>query len=517
MYQLNDIFVSNSTLMTKVRVRFAPSPTGPLHIGGIRTALFNYLFARKNGGDFILRIEDTDQSRFVTGAENYIVESLKWCGLEPNESGLNGGDFGPYRQSERSKIYQKYVQQLIDSGMAYYAFDTPEELDALRKQSESDKTPFVYNSFNRGNLKNSEALEKEEWAKLLEENVPYAIRFKTPQNQEINLTDMVRGNIQVNSKETDDKVLFKSDGLPTYHLANIVDDHLMKITHVIRGEEWLPSLPLHIMLYEALGWESPQFAHLPLILKPQGKGKLSKRDGDKLGFPVFPLEYTNPNGETSRGYKEDGYLPEAFINMLALLGWNPGNDKEIMSLNELTELFSIDRVGKSGSRFDPDKAKWFNQQYILKMPNEELAKLFEKELAKRNITASLDLNIKVCSMLKERISFVSELWDEAYFFYQAPKKFDEKFAKKAWKEDTATIMQQLILTLEKIDDFSSPSIENDIKLLVEHIEIGFGKIMTPFRLALVGAGKGPHVFDIAEIIGKEETINRIKFAIDKQG
>jgi glutamyl-tRNA synthetase len=499
--------------MEKIRVRFAPSPTGPLHIGGVRTALYNYLFAKKHGGDFILRIEDTDQTRYVSGAEDYIVESLKWCGIEPTESTLKGGVFGPYRQSERRAIYEQYIKQLIDQDKAYYAFDTPEALDELRKKAENEKTPFTYNYISRKQLINSEALQEQEWKALLKNNTPYVVRFKTPENLTINIHDLVRGDIVFNSNETDDKVLFKSDGLPTYHLANIVDDYLMEISHVIRGEEWLPSLPLHVMLYEAFGWKPPLFAHLPLILKPEGKGKLSKRDGDKMGFPVFPIQYNASNGETYRGYREDGYLPDAFINMLALLGWNPGDEREIMSLDDLTEAFSIDRVGKSGSRFNPDKAKWFNQQYIHKLPNETLALLFEKELEKRNITASHSMNIRICDLLKERISFVSDLWAEADFFYIAPHTYDEKFASKAWKEDTPEIMRQLIHVLHPISEFNAETIENEVKSLVTQMEIGFGKIMTPFRLALVGAGKGPHVFEIAEIIGKEETIQRIKNVI----
>ncbi|HXK80534.1 MAG TPA: glutamate--tRNA ligase [Bacteroidales bacterium] len=503
--------------MSKIRVRFAPSPTGPLHIGGVRTALYNYLFAKKHSGVFILRIEDTDQTRYVKGAEEYIVESLKWCGIEPDESVQNEGNYGPYKQSERSRIYKEYVAKLIASDNAYYAFDTPEELDNLRKEAENSKTPFVYNAFTREKLKNSTILSKEECEKLIANNTPYVVRFKTPIDKEIVINDLVRGEIKFNSNETDDKVLFKSDGLPTYHLANIVDDHLMQISHVIRGEEWLPSLPLHVMLYEALSWKAPLFAHLPLILKPEGKGKLSKRDGDKMGFPVFPIEYKTPEGEIYRGYREDGYLPEAFINMLALLGWNPGDEREIMGVNELIEEFSIERVGKSGSRFSPEKAKWFNQQYLHKMPDEKLALLFAEELKKHNIKSDFSKDIKICSLLKERISFVSELWNEAYFFYKTPDNYDEKFAKKAWKEDTAEIMTDLMLLLNKIDQFEANNLETKVKEMIAAKELGFGKVMTPFRLALVGAGKGPHVFDIAEIIGRGETVLRIKKAIEAFG
>jgi glutamyl-tRNA synthetase len=503
--------------MRQIRVRFAPSPTGPLHIGGVRTALYNYLFAKKHNGVFILRIEDTDQSRFVPGAEEYIFESLKWCGIEPDESLKNGGKYGPYKQSERSEIYREYINKLLAGGNAYYAFDTPEELDNLRKEAENAKTPFVYNSFTRTELKNSISLSKEECERLIENNIPYVVRFKTPSDKEIIVNDLVRGEIRFNSNETDDKVLFKSDGLPTYHLANIVDDYLMEISHVIRGEEWLPSLPLHVMLYEAFDWKAPVFAHLPLILKPEGKGKLSKRDGDKMGFPVFPIEYKSPDGEIYRGYREDGYLPEAFINMLALLGWNPGDEREIMDIRELIDSFSIERVGKSGSRFSPDKAKWFNEQYLHKMSDEKLASLFSEELKKHNIKSDSSKDIKICSLLKERISFVSELWDEAYFFYQTPDNYDEKFAKKAWKDDTAEIMTDLLVLLNDIDDFEAGNLETKVKEMIETKEIGFGKIMTPFRLALVGAGKGPHVFDIAEIIGKEETLLRINKAIETFG
>jgi len=496
-----------------VRVRFAPSPTGPLHIGGVRTALFNYLFARHNNGTMILRIEDTDRTRFVEGAEDYIINSLKWCGIKFDEGIREGGNYGPYRQSNRRNIYEKYAKQLVENGSVYMAFDTAEELDLLRSTAEAEGKTFTYNHETRKGLKNSLALSKSEVDDLIKKGTPYVLRFKMPENRVIELYDEIRGEIKFNTNELDDKVLMKTDGLPTYHLANIVDDHLMEITHVIRGEEWLPSLPLHHLLYEAFGWKPPKFAHLPLILKPNGKGKLSKRDGDQLGFPVFPIVWNNGD-DVFRGYREDGYFPEAFVNMLALLGWNPGTEQEIFTLEELISLFSLERVGKSGSRFDPDKTKWFNHQYLIKKTGKELAKLFNAELKNRGISPEIATVERICEMLKERVNFVSELWDEAYFFFITPSEYDEKFLKKVCKEDTAQLMAKLIVVLEAIDDFSSGNAEAAVKQWLETDEIGFGRVMSPFRLALVGAGKGPHVFDIAEIIGKEETLKRIKLLIE---
>ena len=496
-----------------VRVRFAPSPTGPLHIGGVRTALFNYLFAKRNGGKMILRIEDTDQTRFVEGAEEYIMESLEWCGIKFDEGIKEGGNYGPYRQSDRREIYNKYAKILIENQSVYMAFDSPEELDKLRSEAEAKGETFVYNHESRKNLKNSLALSKEQVAELLENKTPYVLRFKMPENQLVELCDEIRGEIKFNTQELDDKVLVKTDGLPTYHLANIVDDHLMEITHVIRGEEWLPSLPLHDLLYKSFGWTAPKFAHLPLILKPSGKGKLSKRDGDQLGFPVFPTQWDSGE-EIFKGYREEGYFPEAFINMLALLGWNPGTEQEIFSMDELIQVFSLDRVGKSGSRFDPDKTKWFNHQYLIKKSGEELAEEFKVILDEKNINYSGFPLARICEMLKERVNFIHELWEESYFFFQAPETYDEKFLKKSYKEDSTQLLQKLIEILKNQQNFSSEEIENSVKTWIESAEIGFGRVMSPFRLALVGAGKGPHVFDIVEIIGKDESIRRISALIE---
>ena len=414
--------------MEQVRVRFAPSPTGPLHIGGVRTALYNYLFAKKNGGTFILRIEDTDQARFVEGAEKYIMESLAWCGIIVDEGIREGGNYGPYRQSDKKEVYRQYADMLIDKGDAYYAFDTPEELDALRKESEKEGKTFIYNAGVREKLTNSISLKETEWKKKLDNGVPYVIRYKMPLDEDIHFDDIIRGNIVVNTGTLDDKVLFKSDGMPTYHLAHIVDDHIMKISHVIRGEEWLPSLPLHIMLYRSFGWDHPLFAHLPLLLKPDGKGKLSKRDGDKMGFPVFPLYW--PYGETSKGYREDGYFPEAFINMLALLGWNPGTEQEIFTMDELINAFSIDRVGKSGSRFDPEKAKWFNHQYLQNKTNNQLAVEFREILISRGYQIDILRLEALVGMVKERVSFVKDMWEQTDFFFKAPETYDHETVKK---------------------------------------------------------------------------------------
>ncbi len=501
-----------------VRVRFAPSPTGPLHIGGVRTALFNYLFAKKHGGIFILRIEDTDQNRYVANAEQYIKDALNWSGIPFDEGPGKEGKFGPYRQSERKDIYKKYADELIAIGKAYYAFDTAEELDALRNECQENKNAFIYNHHNRENLNNSLSLNAEEVQKQLDNGDKYVIRFKTPVNKTLEMQDMIRGDIKIDTNTLDDKILFKSDGMPTYHLANIVDDHLMEITHVIRGEEWLPSMALHVLLYKSFGWEAPEFAHLPLILKPTGKGKLSKRDGDKLGFPVFPLAYKNEStGEISRGYREDGYFKDAFINMLAFLGWNPGTEQELFSLEELIQAFVISKVGKSGAKFDVDKTKWFQHQYLINKDDKELAELFlEEDSRLRGTDKGNDLNyiIKVVGLIKERATFVRDFWDLGSYFFIAPVEYDNKASKKSWKADTSDLMKEIILVLNEIDDFSSKNIENIVKEWITSKEIGFGKVMQPFRLSLVGAMKGPHLYDITSLIGKEETIKRLEQAIE---
>ena len=501
-----------------VRVRFAPSPTGPLHIGGVRTALYNYLFARKNGGKFILRIEDTDQTRFVEGAEDYIIESLKWCGIEFDEGVTVGGEYAPYRQSERKDIYSEYAGKLLQSGNAYIAFDTPRELDALRKRYESEKRTFTYNHEVRGALRNSLALPQQEVEKLMGEGTPYVVRFKMPAGETVVMEDIIRGTIEVNTAALDDKILFKSDGMPTYHLANVVDDHLMMISHVIRGEEWLPSLPLHVMLYKALGWEAPRFAHLPLLLKPDGKGKLSKRDGDRLGFPVFPVQWTDPStGEKSRGYREEGYFPEAFVNMLALLGWNPGDERELFTLDELSEIFSLERVGKSGSHFDPEKAKWFNHQYLVKKSDGELAELFMPVLKQRGILADKDFVIRVISLVKERVNFISELWEQSYFFFVAPETYDSKAVKKRWKQQSYYQMEELKELLLSCKDFTSENTERVVKEWIAEKEYGMGAVLNAFRLLIVGALKGPHLFDIIALIGQQETVNRMERGLHELG
>ena len=494
----------------QVRVRFAPSPTGPLHIGGVRTALFNYLFAKKNNGVFYLRIEDTDQNRFVPGAEEYILEALDWLGIAPSETVGKNEKFGPYRQSERKELYKQYAEQLINSGWAYYAFDTAEALDTHRKQHEAEGKTFIYNWHNREKLDTSLVISKEETDKRIAAGEDYVIRFKTPVNETLHLHDIIRGDIKFETNLLDDKVLFKSDGMPTYHLANIVDDHLMKTSHVIRGEEWLPSMPLHSLLYKAFGWEAPEFAHLPLILKPIGNGKLSKRDGDKMGFPVFPLEWKTEEGISS-GYRENGFFPEAVVNFLALLGWNDGTDQELFSLEELAEKFDLNRVHKAGAKFDPEKNKWFNHQYLQKQSDESLAKTFAPALKEKEISTELDL-IKVVSLIKERANFVSDFWELADYFFVAPTSYDEKAAKN-WNEETPNLMRQLISVLENIGDFTSVNIETIVKDWMTKNEIGMGKVMQPFRLSLVGALKGPHLFDIVELIGKDETIKRLEKAI----
>jgi glutamyl-tRNA synthetase len=493
--------------MEQVRVRFAPSPTGPLHIGGVRTALYNYLFAKKNGGTFILRIEDTDQARFVESAEEYIMESLKWCGIVVDEGIREGGNYGPYRQSDRKKIYRQYADILIEKGDAYYAFDTPEKLDALRSESEKAGNTFIYNAGVREKLNNSVSLNETEWHEKLDKGEPYVIRYKMPYNEDIRFDDIIRGRIIVNTGTLDDKVLFKSDGMPTYHLANIVDDHLMEISHVIRGEEWLPSLPLHIMLYRSFGWKSPHFAHLPLLLKPDGKGKLSKRDGDKMGFPVFPLFW--PFGETAKGFREEGYYPEAFINMLALLGWNPGTEQEIFSMEELIKAFSIDRVGKSGSRFDPEKAKWFNHQYLQNKTNTQLSIEFREFLRARGYHVDIVRLETLVGLVKERVSFVKDIWEQTDFFFKAPETYDQEVIKKRWKEDSSALIIELRSLLEEATDFSAEKTEPVIKAWIEKNSYNTGTIMNALRLVIVGASRGPHIFDIISWIGKDETLKRI--------
>jgi glutamyl-tRNA synthetase len=495
----------------QVRVRFAPSPTGPLHIGGVRTALFNYLFAKKNGGTFYLRIEDTDQNRFVPGAEAYIMEALEWLGIAPDETIGKNEKFGPYRQSERKHLYKEYADQLIHSGWAYYAFDTAEALDAQRKADEEQGKTFIYNHTIREKLDTSLVLSKEETEKRIADGEHYVIRFKTPVAETLNLKDIIRGEVKFETSLLDDKVLFKSDGMPTYHLANIVDDHLMETSHVIRGEEWLPSMPLHVLLYRAFGWDAPEFAHLPLILKPVGNGKLSKRDGDKLGFPVFPLEWKTEEGISS-GYRENGFFPEAVVNFLALLGWNDGTEQEIFTLAELVEKFDLNRVHKAGAKFDPEKNKWFNHQYLMIQKEEDLAKAYTPILVDKTIDATKYDLVKIVSLIKERAHFVSEFWEMSDFFFVAPSEYDAK-AKKNWKEETPALMQELISVLEEISEFTSVNIETIVKDWMTKNEIGMGKVMQPFRLSLVGAVKGPHLFDIVEVIGKQETISRLQKAI----
>lgn len=496
----------------KVRVRFAPSPTGPLHIGGVRTALFNYLFAKKHGGDFIIRIEDTDQNRYVPGAEDYIIEALNWLNLKVDEGPVYGGNYGPYRQSERKGLYRNYADQLLSSGNAYYAFDTSDALDAHRKQHEAEGKTFIYNWHNRLKLDNSLALSEAEVKAKLAANEDYVIRFKVPQDETLSLSDIVRGTMQVDTSVLDDKVLFKSDGMPTYHLANIVDDHLMDISHVIRGEEWLPSLALHILLYRAFGWKAPQFAHLPLLMKPVGKGKLSKRDGDKMGFPVFPLEWKTAEGDTFSGYREDGYLPEAVVNMLAFLGWNPGTEQELFSLEELMAAFELERVNKSGAKFDPEKTKWFQHHYLQAMDEGVLTAQFKKFLEDKGVSPSVDVSV-IVPLLKERATFVQDLWEQGSFFFEVPTSYDEKASKKAFKEDTAEILQKVIELLNATEDFSATNISENIKGWITSNEISFGKVMMPLRLALVGEMKGPDVFEIISILGKKEAVSRIEAAM----
>lgn len=498
----------------RVRVRFAPSPTGPLHIGGVRTALFNYLFARQHGGDFVFRIEDTDSHRFVPGAEEYIIESFKWLGIKFDEGVSFGGDHGPYRQSERRDIYKKYVDQLLADGKAYYAFDTPEELDAKRAEIQN----FQYDARTRMQMRNSLSLPEAEWRQMIADGEQYVVRFLITPGIEVHVNDMIRGDVVIKSDILDDKVLYKSaDELPTYHLANIVDDHLMEISHVIRGEEWLPSAPLHVLLYRAFGWEDtmPRFAHLPLLLKPEGKGKLSKRDGDRLGFPVFPLEWHDPKtGEVSSGYRESGYFPEAVVNFLALLGWNPGTEQELFSLEELVEAFDISKCSKSGAKFDYQKGIWFNHEYILRKSNEEIADLFAPIVANNGVDESMERIRTVVSLMKDRVSFVRDLWDLCSFFFLPPTEYDEKTVRKRWKEYSAQQMTELAEVLEGIDDFSIEGQEPVVMKWVEDKGYKLGDIMNAFRLALVGIGKGPGMFDISAFLGKEETLRRLRRAVE---
>lgn len=498
----------------KVRVRFAPSPTGALHIGGVRTALYNYLFARQHGGDFVFRIEDTDSNRFVPGAEEYIIESFRWLGIKFDEGVSFGGEHGPYRQSERRAIYRKYVDQLLDAGKAYIAFDTPEELEAKRQEIKN----FQYDAHTRMMMRNSLTLPAEEVERLIADGNQYVVRFKIEPGEDVHVNDMIRGDVVIKSDILDDKVLYKSaDELPTYHLANIVDDHLMEISHVIRGEEWLPSAPLHVLLYRAFGWEDtmPRFAHLPLLLKPDGKGKLSKRDGDRLGFPVFPLEWHDPKtGEVSNGFREQGYFPEAVINFLALLGWNPGTEQEMFTLDELVEQFDITKCSKAGARFDYQKGIWFNHEYILRKSNEEISKLFAPIVAGNGIDESMERITKVVSMMKDRVNFVKELWPLCSFFFIPPTEYDEKTVRKRWKENSAQVMGELAEVLEGIDDFSLENQEHIVMAWVESKGYKLGDVMNAFRLTLVGEGKGPGMFDISAFLGKEETLRRLRRAIE---
>ncbi|MGL4412053.1 MAG: glutamate--tRNA ligase [Bacteroidales bacterium] len=498
----------------RVRVRFAPSPTGPLHIGGVRTALYNYLFAKQAGGDMILRIEDTDSQRFVPGAEEYIIESLSWLGIKFDEGQGFGGNYGPYRQSERKDIYKKYVDILLESGNAYIAFDTPQELEAKREEIAN----FQYDASTRLSMRNSLTISNQEVEALIAQGNQYVVRFKIEPNEDVVVNDLIRGAVTINSSILDDKVIYKSaDQLPTYHLANIVDDHLMEVSHVIRGEEWLPSAPLHVLLYRAFNWEEtmPRFAHLPLLLKPDGNGKLSKRDGDRLGFPVFPLEWKDPKtGDISSGYRESGYLPEAVINFLSLLGWNSGTEQEIFSMQELISLFSLDRCSKSGAKFDYEKGKWFNHKYIQTLSNESIAEMFQPILANNGVVASNDIVSTIVGLVKERVSFVKELWDQTSYFFVAPTSYDEKVVKKRWKEDTPSQMKELIDLLSSIEEFSAVATEEAVKSWISQNGYNMGGVMNCFRLSIVGEAKGPHMFDIISIIGKEGTIKRLHSAVE---
>lgn len=503
-----------------VRVRFAPSPTGPLHIGGVRTALYNYLFAKKQGGSFILRIEDTDQTRYVKGAEQYIHEALAWSGILPDEGPEKGGAYGPYRQSDRKEMYGQYVQQLIDADKAYYAFDTAAELTTMREQAKKAKMPnWQYNSITRNSMKNSLTLSQDEVQAKLDAGEPHAIRIKIPRNEEVRFHDTIRGWIVVNTSNLDDKVIFKSDGMPTYHMANVVDDYKMKISHVIRGEEWLPSAPLHVLLYQYLGWEEymPEFAHLPLILKPDGNGKLSKRDGDRLGFPVFPLNWNNPEtGETASGYREQGYFPEAFTNMLAFLGWNPGSDHEIYPLNELIQAFSLERVGKAGAKFDAKKTVWFNEQYLKKTSNEHLAELLQPLLKDQGLEYNVDQLPAICDLLKERASFLNDMIENGMYFFKAPSQYDEKTIKKKWNENSVEIIQDL-KTAFSHSNYSPVALKSAFETYLAEKELNFGKVGPVLRVAVTGSSMGPSLFDICSILGKDEVEARMNNAVRKLG
>ena len=500
---------------SNIRVRFAPSPTGALHIGGVRTALYNYLFAKKQGGAFILRIEDTDQTRFVPGAEEYIVEAFRWLNISFDEGVHVGGKYAPYKQSERKPIYKQYADELIIKGKAYYAFDTPESLEALRKEYEGRKETFIYNVITRKTLCNSLNMTEAEVQHRLDSGEPFTVRFKIPEDTDIAMHDLIRGNVTVHSNTLDDKVLFKSDGMPTYHLANIVDDHLMEISHVIRGEEWLPSMPLHVLLYDAFGWEKPQFAHLPLLLRPDGNGKLSKRDGDRLGFPVFPLEWNDPKtGEKSRGYREDGYFPEAVVNMLALLGWNPGTEQELFTMEELISTFSIERVGKSGSKFDVEKAKWFNQQYLRLYSDEALATFFMPMLKEHEIEGvSKEYLVAVIGLIKDRANFVRDFWEQGWFFFKPPQQYDEQVIKKRWDENMPMIMNQLSQKIETISDWNAVVIKETIMQLITENSLNTGQIMNCLRLLMVGASIGPDLAEMMTVLGKEETLKRMSVKV----
>ncbi|MBP5495680.1 MAG: glutamate--tRNA ligase [Bacteroidales bacterium] len=498
----------------KPRVRFAPSPTGPLHIGGVRTALYNYLFAKKHGGTFLLRIEDTDQTRFVQGAEEYIIEAFQWLGLKFDEGVGIGGEFGPYKQSERKPMYKPYAEQLVRDGWAYYAFDTPESLDAKRKEAESQKKTFQYDASTRMSMVNSLTLSAEETEKRIASGDPYVVRFKYPADTDIHVHDLIRGEVVINSNLLDDKVLYKSDGMPTYHLANIVDDHTMQITHVIRGEEWLPSAPLHVMLYKAFGWEAPQFAHLPLLLKPDGNGKLSKRDGDRLGFPVFPLEWHDPkSGDISSGYRESGYLPEAVVNMLALLGWNPGTEQEIFTLDEMVDLFSLEKISKSGAKFSLDKAKWFNHEYIQMKSAQELLPYFSKILDEKGITYTDDYLMKVIDLIKDRLNFVNDFWEQAGYFFEAPTEYSAQDLKKRWKEGTGEKLRVIDQLLQQDPVFDMQAAHDRVMEHIKANEWNMGAVLNSLRIGLVGAARGPELFTMINVLGVEETHKRTEAVI----
>jgi len=511
--------ISKTMTTGNIRVRFAPSPTGPLHIGGVRTALYNYLFSRKHHGKMILRIEDTDQNRFVPGAEEYITGSLGWCGLEFDESPEKGGPYAPYRQSERSSIYRQFILQLIDSGHAYYAFDTESELEAMREKAKSHGNGvFQYDQNTRKEMNNALSLSEHEVNSRLSEGVPYVIRIKIPENETVVVNDLIRGEVSVNTSNLDDKVLFKSDGLPTYHLANVVDDYLMKITHVIRGEEWLPSAPLHVLLYRFFGWENvmPRFAHLPLILKPDGNGKLSKRDGDRLGFPVFPTEWKDPkSGEVFTGYRESGYLPEAVINILAHLGWNPGTEQELFTMDELIESFSLERVGRHGAKFDPEKSKWFNHQYLQKKTDDDLCELLKPWLAKNSLAPSPDYQRKVISLIRERVFLIPDLWTHSWYFFIRPMEYNSQVYNKIWQSDTGRWLRELAEEMEYINDFNKETFHTAVRDFTERTGIKTGQVMNPLRLLIVGSNQGPGMADLAEVLGKDEFLARVLAGLEK--